>query len=1107
MLNGTRRLPLSAALALSVSTCILAAPAMAQTMHHFDVPAQSTADALNDVSRQAGIQIFFPTAKIAGRTSAALKGAMGYRQAIDRLLAGSGLSVASDDGKIVVLRQSPAPTPDNATISAAQPDGGKQNGEIVVTGSRLATRLGEQGPAPVTTIGSEEYRLSGTQNAEALLTDMPQFIGAQNSGATGNNVPGGNALLNLRGLGAQRSLVLVNGRRYTITGPSQATDINSIPTALIKRVEVVTGGSSAVYGSDAIAGVVNFVLKDDFQGFEIDGQNSVDQHTGTPTSTIDVTAGRNFADGRGNITASFDYLDRRGITARDRGGWAAERVADGCVTADSFSKSRPGTPLAVPSGSSCLAAGGRPGLVTTGSGSLLDGRFAGIPTVGSSTSTPGLNAALTAAGLGSIGSRGLTFNDAGTVARPALTPQDDFNLLPDSYLIVPQKRVMGNIFAHYDLSDHAQLYTELHYSRNKVDIQLTSSDASGNYLFNVDNPYLSPALQAVLKQLDLAEPASSSFTTGATTQTTTRGDGLAILNIGRRLGEVGHRTADYDTNAYRGLFGVKGDIGDLSSGFLRDLKYDVYYSYARTNEHDVEQGAISVSKLQAALLSQNGAAPIADIFGANLSAAAVKAISVTLHNSTQASQQVANANLTGELFAMPAGPVDFSVGVEWRREWANYAPDAQSASGDISGYGASLPTHGEESAKEAYGEVRVPLLADLPLIRHLDLTGAFRYSKYDLNGVGGVWTYSGGARYEPVRGVALRGQYQRAIRAPNVGELFGGSSTSGPSLVDPCSSRQPTALQTDAVRAVCVATGVPAALVFGQNVQPNQFITVVSGGNASIGPETSDTKTAGITLAPVFLPGFHMSADWYDIDVKGAISTLGGGASNILNLCYNIVQNAGSPFCQAIGRDSVSGQITAPKYISSLNANTGAIKTSGVDFEAGYSFAAGFGFGGESRFDLSTDINWTDQFTSTPVSALPTLKNRCAGSFGQTCGQPIPHWKGVTRLTWESGPLTLSLRHRFIGAVTVDTYMLPKTSGGTVPSLASLTNPVIPTQNYFDLTAEIAIQHRMTLTLGVTNIADRDPPVIGTPSPTANTFSSTYDILGRTLFVAARTSF
>uniref|UniRef100_UPI0035CB0B1D TonB-dependent receptor domain-containing protein n=1 Tax=uncultured Sphingomonas sp. TaxID=158754 RepID=UPI0035CB0B1D len=989
---------------------------------------------------------------------------------------------------------------------AQQADGGATAADIVVTGSRLAAR-GYRTPTPVTVIDQQDIKLAGTQNIETLLGSSPQFTGSQLTGPTANTVPAGTAQLNLRGFGEQRNLVLVNGRRFAISGPAQTTDVNTIPSALIKRTEVVTGGSSAVYGSDAISGVVNFILRDDFHGVEINAQNTVTQHTANPTYTADVTAGTNFADGRGNITASFNYLNRGGYTRADRGGWATPSMADGCVTSSSFSTTRPGTPLAVPTGQTCLSAGGRPGLIFSGSGTTPNGRIGNIPVVGAANSTPGLNAALIAAGLGGIGSRGFTFNAAGTAARPATTPGDDYDLGPDAYIIVPQERLLGNLFAHYDFAPAATLYVEGTIANNKVQAQLPSTGVSGNFLVNTNNPYLSPALQNVLTQLDLAETGPTTVTNGASKLTTTRGDGLAVLNINRRVNEAGFRTNLTDINTYRGLVGMRGKIGSVSDHFLTDLSYDVYYSYARTEETDTANGAVSLSAFQNGLLSVNGATPLLNIFGANLTSAGVAAISATTRNRTTATQQVANASINGQLFQMPAGPVDFNAGVEWRRASATFSPDARLASGDLSGFNAALPTSGSETAKEEFAEIRVPLLAHTRFAERLAISGAFRHSDYDLKGVGSLWTYSGGAEYAPTRDITFRGQYQRSIRAPNVLELFGGQTTSGPSLTDPCSSRQPVSGQTAAVRAACVATGVPAALVFTAEVQPNQFINAVTGGNPNVGAETSDTKTLGIVLTPTFVPGFAFSADYFNIDLKGAIAPLGGSPANVLNLCYNVIQDASSPFCRAITRDPLTGQIAAPGYITATNANTGALKTSGIDFASSYSLRTGFGLDGKgSRFSLGTDITWTRSFTSVPVAALST-RNECVGSFGQTCGQPIPAWKGVTRFTWNSGPLTLSLRHRFIGAVTVDTYVLPLRSGGVVPSLASLSNPVIPTQHYFDLSGSIDVGDRFQINAGINNLADRDPPIVGSSAPSDNTFAATYDVEGRTMFVGVTAKF
>lgn len=979
--------------------------------------------------------------------------------------------------------------------------------EVVVTGSRLAAR-GFQAPTPVTVIGEEEIGLSGTQNVETLLNDTPQFLGSQNNGPTANTVPGGTATLNLRGFGAQRNLVLVNGRRFTITGPDQTTDINTVPAALIKRVETVTGGSSAVYGSDAITGVVNFIMKDDFEGVELTAQARADTHTKTKTYTADLTFGSNFADDRGNVVVALNYLDRGGFTRGERGGWATPSMADGCVTSASFSSTRPGVPLAVPGGQTCLSAGGRPGLIFGGSGTIPNGRFANIPSVGSSGSNPGLDAALIAAGLGGIGSRGFTFNDAGTAARPAVTPGDDYDLGPAAYLVLPQRRWMANVSGHYDFNEHVTGYAEAHYSNNRVSMRLPPSGIGGNFLINTNNPYLTPQLREVMRQLDLRESGVVRVTNGASSLTTTAGDGLAVLNINRRLTDVGDRVNTADRSAYRSAIGFRGDIGSVSGDFLRNLSYDAYYTFTRTTDTSISGGAASLAKFQTGLLSAGGAAPVLNIFGANLSPAGAASIAVSSTNYTESQQQVLAGSLAGELFDTWAGPVDFSAGAEYRKASARFTPDSFLASGDVSGFNAALPTRGSESVKEVYGEVRVPLLMDSPLGKRASANGAFRYSDYDLKGVGGVWTYSVGGEYAPVSDVTFRGQFQHAIRAPNVGELFGGNTTSGPSAVDPCSSRQPTAQQTAAVRALCVATGVPTGAVFTLSVQPNTFINQVSGGNPNVGPEESDTTTLGIVLQPRFAPGLALSVDYFKINLDGAIAPLGGGIANTLSLCYNQIQDASSVFCQAITRDPLTGQIAAPGYVTTTNGNTGGLKTSGVDFEGSYRFDLDWSpFGDGSRVEIGTNLTYTDEFTLTPVQALPATKNYCVGAFGPTCGQPIPRWKGVSRVTWRSGPATLSLRHRYIGETTVDTYLLPKRLGAAFPDKAALTNPVIKAQSYFDLTGVYDLNEDMTLTAGVRNLFDKNPPIVGSSAPANNTFSATYDVEGRVVYASVTARF
>ncbi|WKL57623.1 TonB-dependent receptor [Asticcacaulis sp. ZE23SCel15] len=1081
----------------------------------FNVPAEDAVKTIPEFARQAGVQIIAPAGRLKGIQTRAVSGNLEPRAALNQLIANTGLEVASDNGKVISLRARDAASVTTAATpalaqsagDAAEPEPETEPQTVVVTGSRLANR-GFKAPTPVTVVDAEEVKLTGTQNIETLLNSTPQFIGSQNNGPTANTVPGGTATLNMRGFGAQRNLVLVNGRRFAISGTDQVTDINTIPAALIKRTEVVTGGSSAVYGSDAITGVVNFIMRDDFEGVEISAQTRWDQPTNTPTNTVDLTLGGNFADDKGNAVVSLNYLTRGSITRGERGDFAFFSLSDGCVTADSWSDSQAGTPLSVPGGQTCLSAGGRPGLIAGGSGDIPNGRFFGIPTFGSAQSNAGLDAALLAAGLQSATSRGFTFGDTGTQARAAVSPQDDFNLGPANYLIIPQRRWMVNSFIDYEFNEKVTGYIEAHFSNNVVNMQLAPTNVNGNFLINANNPYLSTQMQEVVRQLDLRETGTTNITQGTATFSTTPGDGLAVLGIGRRLNEVGNRFNSSERNVFRTAFGLRGDLGSVSEGFLRNLSYDAYYSYARTQNTDSQRGSASRSRFAQALLSVGGAAPVLNPFGPNITPTAAAAIAVNSTNVQIAEQQVIAANIAGEAFDLPAGPVDFNAGFEWRYNYAKYTPDTFLSSGDVSGFNAAKPTVGSTIVREIYGEVRAPILADAPFAKRLNVNGAFRYSDYNLEGVGGVWTYSVGAEWQPIDDVAFRSQFQHAIRAPNVGELYGGQSLNFASATDPCSSRAPVAQQTQAVRDVCVATGVPVSAVFGTGVQPNTIIGNTVGGSPTVGEEESDTYTFGLIFTPRAVPGLALSVDWFSIELEGAIAPLGGGLQNTLDLCYRIIGDASSEFCQGITRNSVTGEITGPNYVATTNANTGGLKTSGIDLNGRYGFNLDWGlFSGGSRIDLSANWTYTEEFTGTPLQALPNLTNECVGAYGPTCGQPIPEWKGVSRVTWRNGPLTLSLRDRYIGEVTRDNYLLPLRSGGTPPALNTITNPVLDAQHYLDLSFAYKLPKNIEVYGGINNLSDESPPVTGSAQANANTWTATYDVEGRVYYLGMNLRF
>ncbi|PQO97331.1 TonB-dependent receptor [Massilia phosphatilytica] len=969
--------------------------------------------------------------------------------------------------------------------------------KVIVTGTRLVSR-GFLAPTPVTTVDAQELKLAGTQNLEVMLSDTPQFTANQLSSPTANTVqpgqPSGTSTLNLRNLGPTRNLVLVNGRRFAITGPDFTTDVNTIPAALVKRVETVTGGSSAVYGSDAISGVVNFILRDNFSGVEINAQRSVDQPTRTPNDSLDLTVGGNFGEGRGNVVVSVNYMDRDGFTRGERGGWALPSLGDGCVTAASWSSTRPGTPFAVPAGQTCASAGGRPGLIFSGSSNVPTGRIGNLPVVGSAASNPALNAALIAAGLQTMSTLGALFDPTGKTVRPYAAPGDAYDLGPLSYMVTPQKRWMSNAFAHYDFSERATGYMEAHFSSNSASVQIGPTSASGNFLFNTNNPYLSPQMQEVLRQLDLRETGTTRVTNGTSSLTTTPGDGLAVLNYNRRFSDLGGRVADTDHQVYRIALGLRGSLPDVSERWLRDLKYDVYYTKARTTETQDQAGSISLSRFQNAILAQNGAAPVLNPFGQNLTEASANAISVASKSKITAEQNVLAGNVAGSLMDVPAGAIDFSTGFERRYAYSAYSPDVFLASGDVSGWNAARATKGSTTVKEVYGEVRVPLLADKPFAKSLSVSGAFRRSDYDVASVGKVWTSSIGSEWAPTRALTFRAQKQKSIRAPNVGELFGGQGTNGPTAVDPCSSRAPLAQQTQAVRVLCEATGVPANLVFDPAVQPSPFITQVVGGNPDLTAETSHTVTVGAVFMPPQVKGLQLSVDWYRITVDDAISTLGGGGiQSVLDLCYNTIRNASSVYCRAINRDPITGQIAAPTYVMTTNANIGGIATRGVDLAGHYNFT-------RDGIQWTLDSNWTyvNELTFTPIQDLPTLKNRCVGTWGATCGQPVPRWKGTTRISMKRGPLLLSARARYTGPVTVDSYAL----AANPPALESLTNPKIKSYTWLDLTAGYEFNRMVSLTGGVRNVLDKEPPILGSSQlPSNNTIPATYDTLGRQLFV------
>ncbi|GAA0736863.1 TonB-dependent receptor [Sphingomonas sp. ABOLD] len=928
------------------------------------------------------------------------------------------------------LLSAPAMAQDTVPASDGANDGGQ---EIVITGSRIARRNLESA-APVATVSAEEFQLSGTVNVEQVINTLPQVI--PGTTAFSNNPGGGVSTLNLRGLGEQRTLVLVNGRRWVSYDTAQIVDLNTIPAFLIDRVEVVSGGASAVYGSDALAGVVNFTLNNNLDGMIAGGQYSVTGRGDGPRYEAYVAMGGKIGD-RGHATVYAEYFNREAIFQGARSFSSSALGENGTATG------------LVPAGSS-----------TTPNGRVTSTYAAGACPTGNVFCSPG------------------AYYTAPGVSRPR-TGTDLYNFAPDNYLQVPQERYMLGGYADYEIADGHTAYAEVTYVNNRVANELAPTPVTGTFQVNINavSPFLSARDVAALRQLD---------TVAATGNTV--GDGVVPLAIQRRINETGSRNSLDERNAFRVLVGVRGDITE-------SLNYDIYYNYARTRNANVQAGNISRSAFQAGL---DGTANAINIFGpGTMTSGMVDQVSILAQNGDSSELQVVNGSISGSVFNFGLGAEDvgFALGGEYRKMTSRFIPDTALASGDVIGFNAGDPTAGSYSAKEVFGELRVPIIAGKPFVHELELNGAARYSDYSLTAVGGVWAYAAGAKWAPVRDFAIRGQYQRAVRAPNVGELFGGQAINFPTAQDPCALA--TAASNATIRNLCIATGVPAAAVGTAGLQLNTQIQSLQGGNPNLTQETSDSYTAGAVFTPSFLPGLTATVDWYNIKVDNQISTLGGGLANTLNLCYNVIQNISSVYCQAfVGKRNALGQFDGVNAPAILNANVGKLEVEGIDVEVNYARSLGFGLLADtSRLSVNVMGTYTIKSNSTPVAELPDTVNRCAGKFGLVCGNPTPKYKWTSRLTWVDGMLTSSVRWRHLSSVNDDdsstTYFVEK----------------IPSYDLFDLSFAAELDKKFTFSIGVNNLFDKKPTILGNNQQQANTYPATYDVLGRDFFVSGRFKF
>lgn len=914
---------------------------------------------------------------------------------------------------------------------------------MVVTGSRIA-RPELTANSPITTVGEFELTFTGTVNTEDLLNDLPQVI----PGLTGqtNNPGDGTADVDLRDLGTNRTLVLLNGSRLVPNGTDQTVDLNTIPAALVERIELVTGGASATYGSDAVAGVVNFILKTDFEGFQLDSQWEITDEGDGEIFTTSLTIGGNFADGRGNAVFSGSYTNRQQVLQGDRD-FSFFALQDE-IDAD-------GNPVLSPGGSSG-SLGGTLFFADDCSGA---GSGDGTPTFG------------------------CFFDPDGSPrpfdADPSDGESDLYNYAPVNFLQLPQDRWNFSAFSRFEINDHVEAYADGLFTQQRSGSQLAPTPAFLGFgvtpalVVDLNNPNLTAAQLAAIASADLD---------GTTPE--------AEVAFARRLEEVGPRVQVLNLNTFRVNGGFRGDLGFLGTGTaFDDWTWDASYLYGFATRNDILLGDVSVDLFQEAfdtgLLNPFGAGAI--------SQEAADFIEINVQSTTERELQVANANIGGTIgFASPLAESEIALnfGGEWRSEAVDFFPSQALATGDVLGFNDAPAVQGNFQVREFFGETYVPLVEGLPFAELLGLEAKFRVSDYSTN-VGTIVAFAFGGEYIPLEGYRIRANFQRAIRAPNIGELFSPQFNNFPGANDPCSNLSPEDAAGD-LGALCVATGVPQSAL-GTNIQPNSQIQTLSGGNPDLQEERADTLTIGLIAEPSFIDNFVFTVDYFNIDIDDTIAAFGGGTPGILNNCYNVAQDADSPFCQAINRQP-GGAIS---FVEAFSANIANLRTAGFDFSIEYGFEPDWEFGSFDFRFLGT-YYLANEFRADPLSP----NQDCVGRFGTTCGAGQSTFGHVTDLRWNYGPASVNLRWQYLGGRDFEGFDSAFDGDPTTEPVTT-----IGAENYLDLSVIYDVTDYLQVRAGIDNIIDNEPPILGDESQQANTFPAVYDVLGRTFRLGARLRF
>jgi iron complex outermembrane recepter protein len=938
---------------------------------------------------------------------------------------------------------------------------------VIVTGTRI-TRRDYESASPIVTVMPELFESVGAFTVEDALNRLPQFVPSY-SGTSNNPGNGGQAFLDLRGLSPQATLVLLDGRRLTPANGLGVVDVNLIPPTLIEQVEIVSGGASAVYGSDAVAGVVNFRLLDSFQGVELGGQYGRTDRGDGDRWDVHLTAGTLFAGGRGSIYGFASRSERKLVTQGDRSfsRYAVGYVGPGQGTLgpdDAFVAQ--GSP-AQEYGAAFLPISG-PNPIDA---AAFDALFAGYGLAPGSVPLQTLlgfnnDGTLFAGGTGAPGS---VANFRG-VADPVLfnDRRVTYNFAPPNALQLPLERSSAFARLQYDLGPMSRVYADALYADYEV-VQQTAPAPLFLAFMPRDNPFI-PADLALL--LD------------------SRPDPDAAFNWFKRLSELGPRVGENDYDVHQLTVGADG------YAFL-DWRFDVYAQYGANDQTERQAGNALTSRIEALTFAADGGVAACggfDVFGiGSISAECATYIATDGSNQASAKQWLGEASIEGPLADLPAGELRAAFGVFHKREEFSYRADPVATTVlpdgrvDIVGFNASDDIDGEERNTDVYAEVLVPLLPGRPGVHALEAGFGYRHAEY--RAAGGADALKAEIVYRPVAPLRLRGSFQNAVRAPSVFELFQPQLPTFFSLNsigrDPCEAASAARNGPDAaaVEALCLAQGVPAELL-PDLAHPSNVYTGFIGGNPDLDPEEAESWTMGFAWSPARdhprLGRLQAALDWYRIEVEDAIQQVAAGEA--ITRCFDPAVNPefspAQPWCTFFSRNPATGEIVDAFEI---RRNIGGFETSGIDLQLDWRLPLGPG-----TFGANWLVSWLDYYRRDAGAGAPV--DELSGAISFLPGTSLPEWKWLLSLdyTWRGAALTA--RTRYIGEM----------RSGAVPEFE------IPRRVYLDLYARYdfgpGVFHGLRLGLGIENLTDRDPPIF--PDGTANTDPQQYDVLGRRYFVS-----